>query len=884
MVTNKLERSADWPQELPQLQAYFAEQSPQPLVAVEGPAHTIRFANAAFCRLAGTTSASLIGRAFDVVVPEVKGALRAAMFARVLATGTSEEIRERPRASTGPTGGVVESSWSYLVWAILDADASAAPVGLMIQVTDATAAAEFRRTSVALTSALLESGLRQHELAVEGESLRSELRSTSHHIRSVLDSMPQMVFTAAPSGGVDYVNLQWSEFTGLAFGELEGSGWNQVVHPDDQAEDLSAWQESIDSGKPFQCEHRIRRADGRYRWHISRAVALLDDEGRIQMWIGSNTDIEDLKQAEEALRANEARLSGQKDAFEAAVDGASIGTSLQILVRTAMEQVGGDMRAAFFRVDEAGTGLHAIDGAGAMPESYGRAVDGLPIGPGSPSCGLAAHLRRAVIVGDITKDPLWKPWVQLAEEHGFRACWSFPIRTRAGKVVGTLAMFHKEPRVAGPRELRIAAVLTQSAAIIISRDAEAEERQRAQEALRKSEKLERASRQQAQAANQSKDVFLAMLSHELRTPLSAVLGWATVLRTNGKVLDEEVLHGLKVIERNARAQAKLIEDVLDVARITSGKFLLDTSPLDWTALVLAALETVRPSADARKIHLVTSMGPDVLGDVWVLGDPQRLQQAISNLLTNAVKFSAVGGRVSVRMEHVKDERGGLARVTVHDTGKGIDPAFLPSLFRAFEQAGEGTTRSYGGLGLGLSIVRHIVDAHGGAVRAESPGEGRGATFTIELPALAEPVESMPSPRLADATPPRLDGVRVLVVDDEEDARMLAGTVLESAGARVVLAASADEGYRLAREAFDGAGPTVVVSDIGMPVEDGYSFLRRLRASDSLGALPAVAVTAFAAPEDKQRALQAGFQVHLAKPFEPGALITAVAGLQKPSSA
>jgi len=881
MVTNKLERFADWPQDLPQIRAYFAEQSPQPLVAVEGSAHTIRFANAAFCRLAGTTSASLIGRAFEVAVPEVRGARRAAMFSRVLATGTSEELLEQPRASTGSAGPVAESSWSYLVWAILGADASAAPVGLMIQVTDATAAADFRRTSVALTAALLESGLRQHELAVEGESLRAELRSTSQHIRSVLDSMPQMVFTAAPGGGVDYVNLQWSEFTGLAFEDLEGSGWNQVVHPDDLAANLSLWRESINSGKTFQCEHRFRRADGGYRWHISRAVALLDRDDRIQMWIGSTTDIEDLKQAEEALRANEVRLSGQKEAFEAAVDGFSIGSSLQILVRTAMEQVGGDMRAAFFRVDEAGTGLHAIDGAGSMPESYGRAVDGLPVGPGSPSWGLAAHLGRPVIVGDVTQDALWKPWVHLAEEHGFRSCWSFPIRTRAGKVVGTLAMFHKEPREAGPRELKLAAVLTQSAAIIISRDAEAEERRRAQVALRKSEEQERASRLEAQSANHSKDVFLAMLSHELRTPLSAILGWATVLRTNGKVLDEEVLHGLRVIERNARTQARLIEDVLDVARITSGKFLLDTRPLDWTALVLAAMETVRPSADARKIQLVASVGPDVLGNVWVLGDPQRLQQAISNLLTNALKFTAAGGRVSMRVEHVAGARSGLARVSVQDTGKGIDPAFLPRLFEAFEQAGEGTTRSYGGLGLGLSIVRHIVDAHGGTVRAESPGEGLGATFTIELPALAEPVESMPSLAPAEATPPRLDGARVLVVDDEEDARMLAGTVLESAGARVVLAASADEGYRLAHDAFDGAGPTVVVSDIGMPIEDGYSFLRRLRASGRADSLPAVAVTAFAAPEDKQRALQAGFQVHLAKPFGPGALITAIAGLQKP---
>jgi len=414
----------------------------------------------------------------------------------------------------------------------------------------------------------------------------------------------------------------------------------------------------------------------------------------------------------------------------------------------------------------------------------------------------------------------------------------------------------------------------------------------AAERLRASEAKEREARLEAERANRAKDNFLATLSHELRTPLNAVLGWTVILRTSkpadGKPMLPDVDHGLAVIERNARMQAKLIEDVLDVARVTSGKFVLDMRPLELTGLVYAAADAVRPTAAGKGLTLEVTgaAGPEggaAPEAVWVSGDAGRLTQAITNLLTNAVKFTPRGGKVTVRIEGSKDtasvlERG-IARVVVTDTGMGIDAAFLPCAFDRFKQGGEGTTRAYGGLGLGLSVVRHIIEAHGGTANAASEGVGKGATFTLELPNAPQTAAALDADTLPAAHRPRLDGVRVLVVDDEEDARMMTATVLEKAGAAVVLAASAEEGHR---QAVKAGGLThmlhVIVSDIGMPGEDGYSMMRRVREARAGKDLPAVAVTAFAAPEDKRRALVAGFQAHIAKPMDPHELVATIAGL------
>jgi PAS domain S-box-containing protein len=386
---------------------------------------------------------------------------------------------------------------------------------------------------------------------------------------------------------------------------------------------------------------------------------------------------------------------------------------------------------------------------------------------------------------------------------------------------------------------------------------------------------EGAARRAAEAASQLKDDFLATVSHELRTPLNAMLGWVHLLRT-GTLTPERRERALETIERNARAQAQLIEDLLDVSRILSGKLRLQVESVDVQLVVEGALETVRPAAEAKDIRLE----PVLSSGAFVMGDPHRLQQVVWNLLSNAVKFTRRGGRVQVTVER----RDSSVEVTVADTGQGIPKDFQPHVFERFRQQEGGTTRSYGGLGLGLSIVRQLVEMHGGAVRVFSEGEGQGATFTVSLPLSLAKHSDVSSPaelqkkldREGLCCPPELTGLDVLVVDDELDAREMLRTMLESCGARVHLASSAAEGLRL----LQAHQPAVLISDIGMPEEDGYKLIQKVRSlsANAGGKTPALALTAYARSEDRTRALMSGFNNHLTKPVEPLELLAMVASL------
>ncbi len=395
---------------------------------------------------------------------------------------------------------------------------------------------------------------------------------------------------------------------------------------------------------------------------------------------------------------------------------------------------------------------------------------------------------------------------------------------------------------------------------------------------------ERASHELADVANRSKDIFMGTLAHELRTPLNAILGWAIMLRARVgseiKPTDADIDHGLAVIERNARAQGKLIEDVLDVARLVSGKFELDRRPCDLAIIAFTAADAVRAAAQAKGITVKTIIDPATSLESFALScDAARVSQAILNLLNNAVKFTPKDGNVTLRLERA----GEKARVIVSDSGVGISPELLPYIFERFKQAEDGSTRMFGGLGLGLTIVWHIAELHGGKASASSAGEGQGATFTLELQVTATSApsdEKVISTAAGDTV--RLNDLRVLVVDDEEDARNIARLTLESAGAIVSTAASAREGFNAAARGGTGGvspPPHILVSDLGMPGEDGCSLVRRLRA-DGITAhhLPAIALTAFASPQDRRRTLLAGFQVHMAKPVDPYDLIAVVGSL------
>lgn len=381
---------------------------------------------------------------------------------------------------------------------------------------------------------------------------------------------------------------------------------------------------------------------------------------------------------------------------------------------------------------------------------------------------------------------------------------------------------------------------------------------------------EQRARSEAEAANRVKDEFLATLSHELRTPLTSMLGWANVLR--GDQIDIEMLDkGLEAIERNARVQTQLIDDLLEVSRIVSGKLHLDVRPVELSSVIEAAITVVRPAADAKSIRLTSRYEPAV---GTISADSARLQQIVWNLLSNAVKFTPEGGRIDVRLEHVD----GHARLTVSDSGKGISPEFLPRVFDRFRQADSSTTRDYGGLGLGLAIVRHLVELHGGTVHAESNGAGQGASFSVTFPILTgciQPAINLSGEHRRNGLP-ELNGLRVLIVDDEADARQIISTMIAQTGAEVRTCESAHE----ALQTLEEWRPDVLMSDIGMPGEDGYSLINKVRLlpAERGGHTPAAAFTAYAREEDRNRALAAGYQMHIAKPVSSNQLVAMIARL------
>jgi signal transduction histidine kinase/ActR/RegA family two-component response regulator len=455
--------------------------------------------------------------------------------------------------------------------------------------------------------------------------------------------------------------------------------------------------------------------------------------------------------------------------------------------------------------------------------------------------------------------------LRIMREIGFTSAMVVPLLAQ-GRSLGAITFVSAESgRHYGPSDLAFAEDLARRAATAIDNALLYAQAQ--------------AARQSAEEASRLKDEFLATVSHELRTPLTAVLGWAHLLRA-GYLDEPSAKNALETIERNARSQSQLIDDLLDVSRIITGKLRLDVRQVDPASFIESAVEALRPAAEAKGVRIQKVMDTGVNS---IAGDPARLQQVVWNLLSNAIKFTPRGGRVQVRLERVDSH----VEIAVSDTGAGISHKFLPHVFDRFRQADQSTTREYGGLGLGLAIVRHLVELHGGTVNADSHGEGRGSTFTVMLPLLtvyqSDDVDASPHvhPKASDAAlapdcPERLDGLKVLVVDDEADTRELLNVVLRRCGAEVLTASTAAE----AQDLLERLRPDILISDIGMPGEDGYELIRSVRALplEKGGRIPAVALTAYARTEDRLRVLRSGYQMHVPKPVELSELVAVVANL------
>ena len=521
-----------------------------------------------------------------------------------------------------------------------------------------------------------------------------ELRQSESRYEALVKAATQIVWTTDASGAVVEDSPSWRAFTGQTYEQWKGFGWLNVFHPDDRERVAQQWRRCVAEHTPLEIEYRIRHINGDWRWTVARVVPVLNSDGSVREWIGSNTDITELK------RSNEER-----------------------------EQ------------------LH-------------------------------------------------------------------------------------------------------------SREQEA--------------------RRQAETANRVKDEFLATISHELRTPLNAIMGWTEIL-VRGKLDEETASRGLKTIARNAKAQMQLISDLLDVSRIISGQLRFESRVLELAPIIDAAVDSVRPAAEAKNIELLLQLEP-LAGMVW--GDAGRLQQIVSNLLTNAIKYTSKNGRVAISLERVVTS----LVIKVTDTGEGISPEFLPYIFDRFRQADSASTRDYGGLGLGLAIVRHLVEAHGGSVSAASEGPGLGATFTVTLPLASirkeeGGIRKFTSGELSKdqiSSSLALKDVTVLVVDDDSDARDLLTIALKQSGADVRSA----NNVRAALKILDQWKPDVLISDIGMPGVDGYAFMRKVRAGkpERGGRIPALAVTGYAGVDDAERALKAGYQTHMPKPVVLSELVARVANL------
>jgi PAS domain S-box-containing protein len=529
--------------------------------------------------------------------------------------------------------------------------------------------------------------------------------------------------------------------------------------------------------------------------------------------------------------------------------------TLQRLAQSAIVGIA-DLAAMYWLEDDGAIRLMALSARDPTCEGPARELDALlPLRIDQQDRTLPRVMQtgRAEMIQDLSPGlrETWSPTSraeELVQQLGFRSYMVVPLVVR-GTVVAALA-------------------LTSSAS---GRRFERDDLALAEELARRAGlAMENAHLyREAQDANRLKDEFLATVSHELRTPLAAILGWLHLLRSGNPA---QVTRAIETIERNALAQVRIVDDVLDVSRIITGKLRIDVEGVSLAEVLRHAIDTVRPSAEAKQIDLTASLDPDV-GDI--AGDPARLQQVAWNLLSNAIKFTPRGGRIIVRL----DRDGADARVSVSDTGQGIQPDFLPFVFDRFRQADSRSTRAYGGLGLGLALVRHLVELHGGQVTAQSAGEGAGATFTIKLPVVRSPASSRrPRAWTDEHTEKRspLHGVRVLMVDDDADTRDFCAALLEQYGAKVTAASSARAAYGI----LDRMTPDVLVSEIGMPEEDGYSLISEVRA---LGAqrgfwLPALALTAYTQTQHRADALTAGYQAYLTKPVSPEALVAAIAQL------
>ena len=745
----------------------------------------------------------------------------------------------------------------------------------------------------------------QHEaLRIGSERALADFKRWSERrYEDLADSMPQIVWTADAAGNITYHNQRWAALAASGPGHHEtlqsperteaprtpgASEIATIVHPEDLASFASGWSSAVKACAEWEAELRLGAPPHGYRFHLVRAVPHHDEHGNVMAWVGTATDIDARVRADRALRMladASHRLNrslgvdpGHPDA------GATPTRDLEIVLRSALPILGDGALLDIQGAEPWSMGEPFAPGVtGTASERLAVAVDGidpsrladprLSLGPaiviysGRAEVFLDVEHEARVALRDCECSPVHPgrgaEHLRFLEELGVSAYVCVPLVSR-GRTLGTLTFVKLS---AGERfaqaDVDLAGDLARRIAVAIDN-------------TRLHAAMER-RREELELANKSKDVFLATLSHELRTPLNAIVGWTDMMK-NGLLAGDELSRAIETIDRNAHALSGLVGDLLDVSRIVTRTLKLESRYVSLASVVDAAVIAARPQCANKEIALELT----VAKTGGVLGDPGRLRQVVANLLSNAIKFTPRGGTVSVAVQG-DEER---VCVVVSDSGEGIAPDFLPHVFERFRQehtshlgAGGSDSRDasaskqprsiHAGLGLGLAIVKHLVEEHGGSVSASSEGHGKGASFTVELPLAAESSlgREEEAHSLSPAGDPDLTGVHVLIVEDDPDGNELVCTILERYGARVTSAMTA----AAALDALDGARPQVLVSDIGLPDMDGMDLIKAVGARKKDGAIPAVALTAYASRQDATKAIAAGFDAHVAKPVQPAML-------------
>jgi PAS domain S-box-containing protein len=724
---------------------------------------------------------------------------------------------------------------------------------------------------------------RQLAFGIGRKRAEESLRESEERFRNLADNAPVMVWMTEPDMSCVYLSKSWYEFSGQTPETGLGFGWLEAVHPDDREYAEQAFRDANAKREAFRFEYRFRRKDGEHRWAIDTATPRFGPGGEFRGYIGSVIDITERKQveAERERRLNEERLYAERlQTLNAASVAINTATSVEEITRLINEQarelIGA--RMAVVNLVPGGDWTRSLTVV-SLSDEYAawRDYDAQATGEGINSLVFREKRTMRMTQAELESHPTWRGHGREADRHPPLRGWlAAPLLGGDDEAIGVVQLSDKwadgKPCEFTAADEALLAQLAQVGSVALENQQLYEQEQEA--------------RQLAEQATRAKDEFLAVVSHELRSPLNAILGWNRLLRSQ-RAGDPQIAKVVETVERSGKAQLQLIEDLLDTTRIITGKMKLEFTPVELVDVISAALDTVRPGADNKGIAITTNLDP-MAGQIT--GDPDRLQQVVWNLLSNAIKFTPTGGQVWVELR-----RGGAGvQIVVRDTGQGIAPDLLPFVFDRFRQGDSSTSRRFGGLGLGLALVKHLVEFHGGTVAVESPGEGQGATFTVNLPVRAvkggkETERGKDGETTVDwrarrkTRTAKIEGLRALVVDDEAGARELLTITLELHGVSVTTADSVDAATaEIESRLEDGADAPfdILISDIGMPGADGYELIRRVRdyPDSRVSRIRAVALTAYARSEDRLRALQSGFHMHVPKPVDEEELTAVIASL------